>query len=631
MPQRTDLYTVLYSYAKKNQSPRINMETFIFFLEKYSQRICEDKPEWKKWTEGTGTKVWMDVNHLAEEGKVLITNNEKGNHLYFSHYYVEQVKESYRNADEESDMPFPSETSLNIEIPRDQIRPMDIITDFVQFLENPQEEPLPVIKLIFPHERGSALVLASMIPFTLLEFSILKARNYLLKHGNREYVQRKLAPQLIGKDDHLLEILDQIMIRPEECRNDLKNGREASFHFWGHFCSLVKFDLNQKKDLLEEETGALQAIYIIEACCSFFKARAARAKEIELAFKNFELEMETPPYFFSREDIARFKDNKGVLLLGIYTQEGLDAYIKKRTTEPVTPEELPDFLFFHTEDGKSWLVKKNKVLTLCARLFTETRPLVIKAITKRWKKMIREFSRESAMEEDRDFERLIASYVNKFAPVLRALLNDRLLYLVHEETVSSEKGIPESSRLFNRDELLPLRSLLLLKRKQLYSDIKLLMPFWYSVPIISNIIAFFVNLGKKKKIWQEEETSVTENESEDPLKKLRSMATAEVTKLVPSGQTLETFLEELISRWGQLINKKARDNLVEDVNSLVRDKLRQMLRLQKHLVVNQDTLTKMADSILDTSKGLMKIGEQNALYLYIKLYLVKLLVNRIVT
>ena len=630
MPQRTDLYTVLNIYARKINSPRIDMETFIPFLEKYSRRICEEKPEWSKWTQETGTRVWMDMNHLAEDGSALIHNDdESGSWVYLPYYFAELVKEAYRDPDKESSMPFPDETSLHLEIPQEQIMPLDTSIDLAPFLEDPQKEMMPIIKLIFPHERGSALVPAPLIPGTLLDFSILKIRNYLLRHGNKEYVQRKLGPQLTGKEDYLREILDQIMIRPADCLKDLKEGREVSYYFWAHFCNLVKTDLNQKNELLSEELGAVQSAYIMEVCSGHFKSRAVKAKEIELAFRNFELEIERPPYYFSREDIAKFKDNKGVPLLGQYTQDGLDAYIKKRTTEPVQPGTLPDLLFFHTDDNKSWLVKKTKVLPLCARLLTETRPVVIKTISRRWKKLLKDFRRESAMDDDREFELLIASYVNEYAPMLKALLKDRKLYLVHEEIAASEKGIPESSRLFSKNELLPLRILLLLKRKQLISDIKLLMPFWYNLPIISSLIAFFKNLGRKKKAArQAEEEGSAKKEAEDPFRELRIAAVEIEAKMVPQGYTLDSYLGELTTRWGHLVNKKAKENLVEDVNSLVRDKLRQILRVQKSTEVNKNTLDKMANSIMDSSQGLLKIDEQNTLFLYIKLYLVKLLISR---
>jgi hypothetical protein len=53
-----------------------------------------------------------------------------------------------------------------------------------------------------------------------------------------------------------------------------------------------------------------------------------------------------------------------------------------------------------------------------------------------------------------------------------------------------------------------------------------------------------------------------------------------------------------------------------------------MLRFQKNAVINQDTLDKIAVSVIDNSAALQKIGEKNALLLYIKLYLIKLLTGK---
>ncbi|GHV84792.1 hypothetical protein AGMMS50230_04000 [Spirochaetia bacterium] len=602
------------------------MGVFIPFLEKYAKRIYGEKPEWTRWIEETGTKVWTEANHLEEEGKIIITGGDM-NRVQLCYYYAEQIKEAYRNADEDSIMPFPDEESLKITIPPEQLKPLDIRMDLPRYLEEPQEEMVPIIKLVFANDRGSALVIAPMIPLTLLEFSLLKVRNYLLRHGNKEYIQHKLAPQFTGREEHLREILDQIMIRPSDCLNDLKNGREVSFYFWASFCNLVRIDLNQKNELLPEEIGAIQAVSIIEVCSSFFKNRTTKTKEIELAFKNFELELEKPPYYFSRDAITRFKDNKGVPLLGQYTQAGLDAYIKKRVTEPVTPNELPDLLYFYTDDGASWLVKKTKLLSLCVRLLAEARLIIIKIISKRWKKLLKDFRRENAMDDDREFERLIASYVDEYAPVLKALLGDRKLYLVHEEMKNSKRSIPESSRLFDRDELLPLRVLLLLKRRQLLSDTKLLMPFWYTLPIISQLAAFFMNLWKKKKVTRDEKEVY--KEKEDPMReRLRNTALEAKVHLVPENQTLDSYLDELSSRWRKLLNKQAWDNLVEDVNSLIRDRLRNILRIQKHNTVNRSTLDKLTTSIINSSAGLQKISDQKALFLYIKVYLVKLFISK---
>jgi hypothetical protein len=629
MAQAVDLYSILYSYSRKNGSPAVDVESFIGFLQKYAQRVCAEQPEWAGWATDTGPRVWREFNQLQENGKVTLVDKEIGQQIFMNLYYAEQVKEAYKNPDNDADMPFPDETFLNISIPRDQLKPLDVSVDLPVFLKEPQTMALPIIKLVFPDNRGEALALASMIPFTILETGLIKVRNYLLKHGNKEYIQHKLAPRLIGKEDQLRELMDQVMIRPLNCINDMKDGREAVFYFWAYFCNQLRHDLTSKNELLADEYGALQAVYLIEVCSSFFKARAAKAKETELALKNFELEMEKPPYYFSREAIAKFKDNKGFPLLGRYTQEGLDAYIKKRISEPLTPDELPELLYFRTGDGANWLVKKSKLLPLCARLFAETRPLVVKSVSKRWKKLLVNFMREPAMEEDKEFENLVLGYVEEYAPVLAALLQDYRLYLVHEELRRSDKDFPESLKLFNKNELFPLRVLLFIKRKELLSDVKLLLPFWYTIPIVSHIIAFFQNLGKKKKkrAQNKDESSVSP-QIDDIRKELWNAARESEAHLVPDGHTLDSYLEELSRRWGNLLNKQAKDNLVEDVNTLVRDKLRHMLHFQKN--VNRDTIDKIAESIMDTSTGLRKISEQNYLFLYIKLYLVKLLVGKAV-
>jgi hypothetical protein len=628
MAQAVALYPILYSYSRKNESPAVDAESFIGFLQKYAQKVCGEKPEWAKWVEDTSPQVWRELNQLQESGKVTIADGEGGQRIFINLYYAEQIKEAYKNPDNDADMPFPDETFLNINIPREQLKPLDVSIDLPAFLNEPQNTALPIIKLIFPDSCGEALALASMIPFTVLETGLLKVRNYLLKHGNREYIQRKLTPQLIGKEDHLREFMDQVVIRPLSCINDMKDGGEAAFYFWAYFCNQVRRDLMSKSELLADEYGVLQAVYLIEVCSGFFKTRAAKAKEIELAFKNFELEMEKPPYYFSREAIAKFTDNKGIPLLGRYTQDGLEAYIKKRISEPPMPDELPELLYFRTGDGVNWLVKKSKLLPLCARLLAETRSVVIKSISKRWKKLLLNFMHEPAMEEDGEFENLILRYVEEYAPFLAVLLQDHRLYLVYGELQRS-KGFSELSKLFNKSELLPLRVLLLIKRKGLLSDVKLLLPFWYTIPIISHIIAFFQNLGKKKKKQAQNESESPGSSQIDNIRKdLQNAARESEARLVPDGHTLDSYLEELSQRWGNLLNKQAKDDLVEDVNALVRDKLRHMLRFQKS--VTRDTIDKMAESIMENSRGLYKINEQNHLSFYVKLYLVKLLVGKAV-
>jgi hypothetical protein len=51
--------------------------------------------------------------------------------------------------------------------------------------------------------------------------------------------------------------------------------------------------------------------------------------------------------------------------------------------------------------------------------------------------------------------------------------------------------------------------------------------------------------------------------------------------------------------------------------------------MQKAAAIKTDALDKISLSIINSSPGLLKISEQNTLFKYIKLYLAKLLINRI--
>jgi len=96
---------------------------------------------------------------------------------------------------------------------------------------------------------------------------------------------------------------------------------------------------------------------------------------------------------------------------------------------------------------------------------------------------------------------------------------------------------------------------------------------------------------------------------------------------VPSGYTLDSYLEELESRWSKLIDKKARENLIEDVKSLIRDHLRVNLKLQKKFQLTRKTISQMATSAIVRSPTLSAMSGRDSLIVYAELYMLKLLQN----
>ena len=537
------------------------------------------------------------------------------------------LNDAYRNADNESDMPFPGEESLRIVLPENQLRPLGSDADLPSYLNDAQEADIPILKINFPDGFGSALVLASLVPKRLAEMAILKIRNYLRRHGNTEYALRKLTPQLQGKESFLKDQLNQILIKPQDSFAAIEAGRELSYLFWAHFCILVKNDIKKKKEYLSDDIAALQSVCIIEAISGYYKARAVKEREKEMAFSSLMSHLARPPYLYTLDQMLKFTSDKGVLLLSLYSQEDLETWLRKKTTGSES-NELPLLLIVHGEvKGERCFLLKEKMLTLCARLLTEARPKIKDSISKHWRKLLADYRNEAAMENDAEFDKALRKLAGNFFPVLAALLDDPKLLLVYEEMEHSQNGVPPSLRIFSKGQLLPYSALFLIKRKEMLADAKLMLPFWYSLPLITAIIAFFKNLMRKKARKSSGGTDEEENlgEETDGAGELRAAATALEFAMVPPGYTLETFLEELENRWSRLIDKRARENLIEDVRSLIRDNLRRNMKLKKQFKLTQEVISEMAVNIVTRTPALASLNGRDSLILYSELYLVQLL------
>ncbi len=78
--------------------------------------------------------------------------------------------------------------------------------------------------------------------------------------------------------------------------------------------------------------------------------------------------------------------------------------------------------------------------------------------------------------------------------------------------------------------------------------------------------------------------------------------------------------------WNKLIGKTQSDNLTEDVNCLIRDYIRTVLRTMKPSGFTPDRVNAIA-ATLCKAPAMQKIGEHDALLMYTKLYIVKLVKN----
>jgi phytoene dehydrogenase-like protein len=166
----------------------------------------------------------------------------------------------------------------------------------------------------------------------------------------------------------------------------------------------------------------------------------------------------------------------------------------------------------------------------------------------------------------------------------------------------------------------------------------MLLPFWYTVPFISSIIAFFNRLGRPKpqrpRQTHARAAEAPSRADEDKPKakqidkktELKNAARAIEKRLLPAGSTLDGYLGELEERWNRIINPQAKKDLTEDVNALIRDYLRKTARTLRAANFTSERIEELART-LSESPSLVKIQSRDALRIYIQLYMIKLVLK----
>jgi hypothetical protein len=634
MAKIVDLYAILRAYSNKMASPYVDIGVFITFLSKYVQHLAIEQPEWTEWIEDTTLKFWDAMGKYTEDGRcVLLTDTPEGR-IYMPYYVVDKLKAAYQDLDDSAAIPFPSEETFKITLPPAQVEVIDLDTGLVSFFDKPVTSYLPIIKLVFPDGRQDALILAPMIPRSLLEFSIFKIRYYLNQHNNKEYAMRKLLPMLQGKEGTLRETMDMIINRPQDCLGPIEGGGDISYLFWASLCSLVKGDIRKKSDLFSSDIAALEAVYIIETCLNLYKSRMQRERVKETALRYLDQALDKAPYYFTQDQIIKFTDSKGTPLLSQYTEADLNNFIRKKTSE--SPDgAVPEWLVVQSRNGEQYYLKKDKYLPLVSRLIIEAQGGMRKEVLNRWTEMLNNFTTEPAMESDAEFERFLGGLNASMNTLLSDFLEDKKLYWVYDEMERTDKVIPAASRIFERGKLIPYSLMFLLKRKEILFDAKMSLPFWYSIPIIRSIVAFFSRLGKKKKQnrhetkkadgidFAEAESSIdaSRNHNREFVNSVRDME----AELVSGTGDINDYLRDLQGQWGRLLDAKAQQNLVDDVNALIRDNLRQSLRVWKKQRITSVHLRDLAQGLVYGNPNLRAMANRDALMLYMQVYMVKLL------
>ncbi len=641
MATPTELSVLLRLYTGKQNSPSISLIDFTDYLQKYARHYLQEAPDLAMWLEDTQTTVLKELDRLSNEGRAVLTTDQKGHrYIFVPQFYIDRFTSRYREIEERTEVPFPLPSELPSLFPSALLRQVYITTDFTDVMEDAERATGVLYQLMFPDETSPLLYPGTLPPARLLELALAKIRLFLRKDESRDYIQKRIMMANPGKEITIKNYLTQFQTRPSDSLDAFRHSGEA-FIFWSYLCSFIRQDYAKKNEKTPEETALMQSVFIVEYLNNYYKNKVQQELQCETALKNLELAFQKPPYFFDMDAILRFTDSRGIPLLGQYKNTDLENFIKSKTGNPES-HSLPELLAFRSRTNVRYFLLKEKVYPMIVRLCNESRKSVKEAITKEWHSLLLKFRQDEAMNNQAAFEKKLEALCSEQSPMLHAVLNASFIPLLAMETPSQSAETPASFKIFNHGRLLPWSELLMLNRQELLTDTRILLPFWYTIPIISSLLSFLRRPRKKKTRAHKKEnresplrtedrtpsgSTGSAKDERDKLKHdLRNAAFAVGKRLIPPGSSLESEMEEHLEHWNRTLDQTAKQNLTEDVNSLIRDYIRRILRTLRASSFDENRIENLAQTLVDTP-SLMKIKNRDALLAYTRLYILYLISN----
>ncbi|MDR1399265.1 MAG: hypothetical protein LBJ41_05020 [Treponema sp.] len=621
--KKVDLYSLLWVYATKAHTPTIKISVFIDFIGKYARLHIAEQPEWETWTRNTLAKFWEEVPVLVDTGKCVIQGVTTDRTIFLTQYYTAMIALAYKTENTASIAPFPDERSLKVQIPDEQITVLRLKEDLADYLDKTEASHTPIISLDLSNQLGSILILDSMIPQELLEVAFLKIHFYFMLPNKRHHALHKLTAPLHKQETTPQELLDSLIQDSNTLIDDFKKSRDSSYLFWKHLCGFIRNDLSNKTTKSSEDSTLLQTVALIEGFNTFFNAKAKQRMAKEKAFEELNACLLHPPYLYTRGDLIKFVGHDGKPLAEYYSEKELDQFLEGKTSAP--PDQTPELVALTDAKKEQWFVPKTTFPLVCVQQLQDAHAIIEGAIIEHWLKLLQHYQIEPAMEHDSEFKKALLQHLRTQTPILAAMLEYKRLQLLFSEMQSEQNGYTEFAQLFDKNtgKLLSLNELLLVKRQTLLSETHSRLPFWYSV---SPFVKLAMSFSKKENPKKPPALGATPSTTVKKEKTLTffMVCTQFEEELVPSGSTLDSYLVKLWERWAKLIKEEDRKNLREDVNALVRDRIRRTARLLKPTQITENYLSQTTKELIQMYPALQQL-QNNSLELYIKLYLIKLL------
>lgn len=631
MATTSNLSAIIRYYAEKQKSPFIDLKEFCAYVKKYAEHHVEEQSELVKYLgDPTGTVV-AELQGLSEKHLVAIINaNNKKTIVaitFLSSKYANLFKDMMKN----ESIPYPQATDLPKAFPN-QVLEHKVLSQYIPSIIEKDNSKSPLLYILdFSRELPSMLIPACVPIKALLDTAQQKVRKILKKDEFHDYFLKKLRSTNPTKEISIKNFYTHFVDTENYQFAEFQDGED--YYIWNQALYYIRQDFEKIQDRTVEDTNILQAVQILETHSSYLKEKFQNEHKRSEAIKELESALAKSPYFFSMPQILKFQDQNGRLLYGQYTEDDLKEFLQKMTTDGEA-NELPQLLVFKVESGTRYYVYKKKVSQVVVRLCNEAHDSIEKQLEDHWYEVMMDYERLPEMSNASEFEACLHELVEKNSPILYALLNANFMTILSYE---HDDDSLEGFRLFIDGKLLPYSDLLMLKNSKILANAKSRLPFYYTLPIISWIMSLFNGRSKEKKRatsnivveknpFDEEEKKSDSGPKQTKTQALASNAKAIAKDLVPEGSTLDRELNYLTKQWNKMISKEAYNNLTEDVNSLIRDYTRRVVKTLSATSFTRERVENLAKTLVNTP-NMQKIKEDKALTEYVILYMLRLVSN----
>lgn len=633
MATTANLSSIIRYYAEKQDSGFIDFRDFCAYIKKYAEHHVEEQAELVKYLGESSQTVAAELQGLADKklASLINTNNKKT--IISISYYAAKYTAQYQQMLKNENILFPILSDLPKEFPA-QILERKVANHYLPSILNKEDLKSPFLYVLeFTHEI-SPLLLPACIPLNaLITISQKKIRRILQKDEFHDYLLKKLKTTNPAKEISIKNFFQQFVDTDDYQYTEFTE--EDDYYIWNQTLFYIHQDFEKIQDRTSEDANILQAVQILEIYSTCLKELAQNEKKRSDAINEMEAQLETSPYFYSMNQILKFQDKSGRTLFGQYTENDLKEFLEKMTTEG-EEKELPPLLIFKVASGTRYYVLKKKVFQVILRLCNEAHGSISKELEESWHKSLLNYERLPEMSNSAEFELCLQELVEKKSPVLFALLNANFTHLLSYEKENEE--ISENFHLFVNGKLVSYSELLMLKNSKILANAKSRLPFFYTIPILSWIVRLFNSKNKKKPVKKSNHNAAEEilNKKDDEnTQKSKKMSKTELLaasakdiskELIPEGSTVDRELDYLIRQWNKMISEEAYNNLIDDVNHLICDYTRRIVKTLSGSTFTRERVENLA-RILVKTPNMQKIKEEKALTEYVILYILRLVSN----